>query len=205
MGHPRQRLPELPAVQPRRRRHRERRRVQRFRASCARPATAARRGTSRAATSRRSSTRPAPARVLEDKQLMAVDNNVRSPFRDRIYVTWTEFAADGSAYIYESHSSNYGETFSPRVLVSSTSALCTQTFGVRDAERHLQREPVLRPVRRSGRLAVRRVGQLQQHRDRPGQPQPDAAGEVDRRRRDVQQPGQGQRLLRPARLPDLPG
>ena len=68
--------------------------------------------------------------VLEDKQLMAVDNNVHSPFRDRVYVSWTEFAADGTAYIYESYSSNYGETFSPRVLVSSTSALCDNTFGV---------------------------------------------------------------------------
>ncbi len=61
---------------------------------------------------------------------MTVDNNVHSPFRDRIYVTWTEFAADGTAYIYESHSSNYGETFSPRVVVSTTSPLCANTFGV---------------------------------------------------------------------------
>lgn len=68
--------------------------------------------------------------VLEDKQLMTVDNNVHSPFRDRVYVTWTEFAADGTGYIYESHSSDYGETFSPRVVVSTTSALCTNTFGV---------------------------------------------------------------------------
>jgi hypothetical protein len=66
---------------------------------------------------------------FEDKELLTVDNNVSSPFRDRVYVTWTEFAADGSAYIYESHSSDYGQTFSPRVLVSSTSALCTITFG----------------------------------------------------------------------------
>ena len=52
--------------------------------------------------------------VLQDKQLMTVDNNVSSPFRDRVYVTWTEFAADGTAYIYEAHSADYGETFSPR-------------------------------------------------------------------------------------------
>jgi hypothetical protein len=68
--------------------------------------------------------------VLEDKALMTVDNNVNSPYRDRIYVTWTEFAANGTAYIYETHSDNYGETFSPRVLVSADSALCTNTFGV---------------------------------------------------------------------------
>jgi hypothetical protein len=68
--------------------------------------------------------------VLEDKELMAVDDNVGSPFQDRIYVTWTEFAADGTAYIWETHSDNYGESFSPRVLVSSDSAMCDQTYGL---------------------------------------------------------------------------
>jgi hypothetical protein len=68
--------------------------------------------------------------VLEDKALMAVDNSVSSPFRDRVYVTWTEFAADGTAYIYEVHSSDYGQTFSPRVLVSQDNGLCPVTFGV---------------------------------------------------------------------------
>jgi hypothetical protein len=67
--------------------------------------------------------------VLEDKALMAVDDNVRSPYRDRIYVTYTEFAADGTAYIYEAHSDDYGQTFSNRVLVSKDSPLCTNTFG----------------------------------------------------------------------------
>jgi hypothetical protein len=68
--------------------------------------------------------------VLEDKALMAVDDNVSSPFRDRIYVTWTEFAADGTAYIYETHSNDYGETFSPRVLVSADNGMCPVTYGV---------------------------------------------------------------------------
>lgn len=67
--------------------------------------------------------------VLEDKALMTVDDSVTSPFRDRIYVTWTEFAADGTAYIYETHSSNYGQTFSPRVLVSADNGMCPVTFG----------------------------------------------------------------------------
>lgn len=67
--------------------------------------------------------------VLEDKALMAVDDSVSSPYRDRIYVTYTVFAADGTAYIYETHSSDYGETFSPRVLVSQDSPVCTNTFG----------------------------------------------------------------------------
>jgi len=68
--------------------------------------------------------------VLEDKQLLTVDASKSSPFRDRVYVTWTEFAADGTGYIWESHSSDYGETFSPRVLVSGNSSLCTQTYGI---------------------------------------------------------------------------
>jgi hypothetical protein len=67
--------------------------------------------------------------ALEDKALMAIDDTVGSPFQDRIYVTWTEFAADGSAYIYEVHSNDYGQTFSQRALVSKTSPLCTLTYG----------------------------------------------------------------------------
>ena len=68
--------------------------------------------------------------VLLDKQLMAVDNHVASPYRDRVYVTWTLFAADGTAYIYEAHSADYGETFSAPVLVSTNSALCVNNFSI---------------------------------------------------------------------------
>jgi hypothetical protein len=68
--------------------------------------------------------------VLEDKQLIAVDNHLGSPFRDRVYVTWTLFAADGSAYIYEAHSSDYGQTFSAPVVVSKNSGACTNNFGL---------------------------------------------------------------------------
>ena len=64
-----------------------------------------------------------------DKQLMTVDNTVGSPYQDRVYVSWTEFAADGSAFIYEAYSADYGEHTSTPVLVSRTSPLCTQTFG----------------------------------------------------------------------------
>ncbi|HEU5376094.1 MAG TPA: hypothetical protein VFV38_11680, partial [Ktedonobacteraceae bacterium] len=42
---------------------------------------------------------------------------------------WTIFAADGTSYIYEAHSSDYGETFSSPVVVSTTSSLCVNTFG----------------------------------------------------------------------------
>jgi hypothetical protein len=68
--------------------------------------------------------------VLTDKPYMTVDNNPSSPFRDRIYVTWTQFADDGTAYIYEVHSDDYGQTFSSPVVVSTTSPLCANTFGV---------------------------------------------------------------------------
>ena len=67
--------------------------------------------------------------ALQDKALMAIDDNVRSPFRDRIYVTWTDFAADGTAYIYEVHSNDYGESFSDPILVSASSSTCTNGFG----------------------------------------------------------------------------
>jgi len=70
------------------------------------------------------------AGVLEDKQLLTVDNRVGSPFQDRIYISWTEFAADGTSYIWSSYSKDYGQTFSPRVLVSSgNTTFCTNTFG----------------------------------------------------------------------------
>jgi hypothetical protein len=67
---------------------------------------------------------------LLDKQLLTVDNSRTSRFRDRVYVTWTTFAADGTGYIYESHSADYGETFSAPVLVSGTTALCDRTYGL---------------------------------------------------------------------------
>jgi hypothetical protein len=65
---------------------------------------------------------------FNDKPYMTVDNHAGSPFQDRVYVTWTIFAADGSAIIYEVHSSDYGQTFSSPVLVSKSSPLCTFTF-----------------------------------------------------------------------------
>ncbi|MCW2903768.1 MAG: hypothetical protein JWO67_6033 [Streptosporangiaceae bacterium] len=67
---------------------------------------------------------------LLDKQLMTVDDHVKSPYRDRVYVTWTTYAEDGTAYIYGAYSSDYGEHFSAPVLISSDSALCGQTYGV---------------------------------------------------------------------------
>jgi hypothetical protein len=65
------------------------------------------------------------AGVLLDKELMAIDDERRSPFRDRIYVSWTRFDFNtGTAFIYLAYSSDYGESFSAPRLVSGNSALC---------------------------------------------------------------------------------
>ena len=87
--------------------------------------------------------------TLQDKALMAIDDNVHSPYRDRIYVTWTAFAADGSAYIYEVHSDDYGETFKQPVVVSAGEPELHEHVRSGNAEWAVQREPVLRPVRRA--------------------------------------------------------
>ncbi|MEA2634386.1 MAG: hypothetical protein QOH92_1153 [Chloroflexota bacterium] len=72
--------------------------------------------------------------ILNDKPYMTIDTKSGSPFQDRIYMTWTLFAADGSAYIYEVHSNDYGQSFSSPVVVSRTSALCVNTFGAGTAQ-----------------------------------------------------------------------
>jgi hypothetical protein len=72
--------------------------------------------------------------ILNDKPYMTIDTHSGSPFQDRIYITWTLFAADGSAYIYEIHSNDYGESFSSPVVVSHTSPLCVVTFGAGTAQ-----------------------------------------------------------------------
>ncbi|MWA02675.1 exo-alpha-sialidase [Actinomadura sp. LD22] len=64
-----------------------------------------------------------------DRQLIAVDADPRSRFRDRIYVTWTRIGQDGTAYILASHSTDYGETFSKPVVVSLDSVMCTFQHG----------------------------------------------------------------------------
>lgn len=67
---------------------------------------------------------------LLDKQLMAVDNHPSSRFADRVYVTWTTFAADGTGYIYSAYSADYGESFSDPVLVSRDSKKCGNSYGL---------------------------------------------------------------------------
>ena len=58
--------------------------------------------------------------ILLDKPYMTVDNHVGSPFQDRIYVTYTLFAANGTAYIFEVYSNDYGKLFSSRFLLAQT-------------------------------------------------------------------------------------
>jgi hypothetical protein len=70
------------------------------------------------------------ANATLDKQYMTVDNHEGSPFQDRIYVTWTFFAPDGTAYIYGAHSADYGEHFSKPKLVSADSPACAETLDV---------------------------------------------------------------------------
>jgi hypothetical protein len=65
-----------------------------------------------------------------DKPYITVDTHSGSLFQDRVYVTWTDFAADGTAYIYASFSNDYGQSFSAPVAISGNSALCNQTFGL---------------------------------------------------------------------------
>jgi hypothetical protein len=83
---------------------------------------------------------------LQDKQFMAIDHNATkcaaavtmatpgakcTPFQDRIYVSWTEFAPNGTAFIYLSYSSDYAEHFSTRKLVSlSSPTLCPNDYGL---------------------------------------------------------------------------
>ena len=67
---------------------------------------------------------------LLDKQYMTVDNHVGSPFQDRVYVTWTLYDGDGTAYVYEAYSSDYAETFSAPVLVSSDISSCVYTYPI---------------------------------------------------------------------------
>jgi hypothetical protein len=62
--------------------------------------------------------------VLNDKEWIAADWHATSPFRDRVYVTWTRFlfnASNGNytqSPIFEAHSSDGGRTFSAPKAIS---------------------------------------------------------------------------------------
>ena len=81
--------------------------------STGRPGTTARRGTSPGRPVVEHNDSPG-AGAAARQGVMTVDDTMDSPFRDRVYVTWTWFAADGTAYIYEAHSNDYGETSARR-------------------------------------------------------------------------------------------
>jgi hypothetical protein len=67
---------------------------------------------------------------LDDKPYMTVDD-WHNAYTDRIFVTWTLFATDGTAYIYGAYSTDYGKTFSSPTLVSTNSPdLCPNTYGL---------------------------------------------------------------------------
>jgi hypothetical protein len=62
--------------------------------------------------------------TLNDKEWIAVDSNASSPFRDRVYVTWTRFlfSAGTGSYVQSpimfASSSNGGQTFTTPKLIS---------------------------------------------------------------------------------------
>jgi hypothetical protein len=67
---------------------------------------------------------------LEDKEWMTVDANPDSPFRDRVYVTWSRFNFGfSSSTIMESHSSDHGVTWStPQAISGFDPVLCPINF-----------------------------------------------------------------------------
>ncbi|MEA2371252.1 MAG: hypothetical protein QOH12_1646 [Solirubrobacteraceae bacterium] len=116
--------------------------------------------------------------AFEDKQLLSVDNHPGSPFQDRVYVSWTEFSADGSAYIWEAYSSDYGEHFSPRHLVSQSSPFCTNTFGAGTPNGNCNENQFSQPFTgRDGALYVA-YASFNNQASKPGDPGGDVGGDA---------------------------
>jgi hypothetical protein len=67
---------------------------------------------------------------MQDKHWLTGDLNKKSPYVDRLYLTWTEFdkykSADSkdSSRIKFSYSDNFGDTFSKPVIISDSSGDC---------------------------------------------------------------------------------
>ncbi len=57
----------------------------------------------------------------DDKEIMAVDNNVASPYYGRLYVTWTDFGIDNR--IYATTSSDAGATWTAQVALSTSTSV----------------------------------------------------------------------------------
>ena len=145
--------------------------------------------------------------IFLDKELMAIDDHRQSPFRDRIYVSWTRFASDGTAYIFLAYSRDYGESFSSPRLVSRDSALCVNTAGVPTPLGRCSVNQFSQPFTGpDGTLYVTWANYNVTAPPSTGDNRSQMlAGAFDRRRQHVLGAGQGRRLLRPARLRDLPG
>ncbi len=62
---------------------------------------------------------PAVEGNLNDKEWMAVDRFPGSPFKDRIYVVWTQFLEGGATAIRTSHSIDQGRTWSRPLTLSA--------------------------------------------------------------------------------------
>ena len=67
--------------------------------------------------------------TFEDKPYMTIDSNPNSPYRDRIYVSWTEFSSLGSP-IFFSYSSDHGRTWhtDKTINVANDRKLCPVQF-----------------------------------------------------------------------------
>ncbi len=101
---------------------------------------------------------------LLDKEYMTIDTGAQSPFRDRIYVTWTQYSPDfSSAPILLAYSDDHGVTWTNVGAISGrppTFAPSTSAARPRD----MRQRPVLGPVRRTRWRRVRCVRELQQLR-----------------------------------------
>lgn len=83
---------------------------------------------------------------LNDKPYMTIDTHKGSPFQDRIYITWTVFASDHTAKIYEVHSNDFGGSFSAPVLVSGSSAFCVHSvIGTQNCDANQFSQPITGP------------------------------------------------------------
>jgi hypothetical protein len=63
--------------------------------------------------------------IVHDKEYMTIDTNPDSPYRDRIYVSWTLYKDDGTNAIYLNYSTDHGATWKSSGAISGAdSGLC---------------------------------------------------------------------------------
>ena len=67
--------------------------------------------------------------VVLDKEYMSIDANKNSPYRDRIYVSWTQYETDNSNAIYLAYSEDHGATWTQSGEISGQDAdLCPVNY-----------------------------------------------------------------------------